>query len=298
MSITLIPSECQLYYKLHFSLLYFIENKYKILQKTEIHSYKEFQVLTTSEEKMKVRKQLYKNITLIDEFMQQNPDKLSKDELEIVARWKQFIQEQFYIIQYQKEYAVFLPTEQPEKAYGVKALQDEFEDVIPYDLPILVDAVLLPFKEHIIYDGMLLTSSIIFGSGIRRDLQQAYQEAKTRFGLITSLPESTQGKKQINEELLKFYLKNQANRDYFADEIWAILDKKPALLTVYHQEMGKSYARSFVKNFHEIGINKAWFATLQGIIVASGTSKKEVEDVVQKIIPQKRLQHVYFFLVK
>lgn len=298
MSVCLPSSEYQLYYKLHFSLLFFVKTKQHILKSPDLRSWKDFQDNTTLEQKQKVRDFLYKNISLIDRFIQENPQKFIQAELKMIDSWKHFIQGKFYIIQYLKGQAIFLSTQKTEKAYGVKALQDEFDVILPYDPPILVEAVLLPFKEYIVYDGMLFTTPIIFGAGIRRDLQQSYQEAKARFGIITSLSEAQERKEPDKAELLRFYVKNEKNREYYAEEISDLLGKHPSLFDVYHQEMGKAYARSFVRTLHEIGIKNKWFATIKGVIIASGASKKEVENNFQKIIPQQRKNHVYVFQVK
>ena len=56
-------------------------------------------------------------------------------------------------------------------------------------LPRLIQAVLLPFKDGIIYDGLLSGHNVTFGGGVKRRLNEEYREAKEAFGIITSLPE-------------------------------------------------------------------------------------------------------------
>ncbi|HUD44551.1 MAG TPA: hypothetical protein VMR41_03355 [Patescibacteria group bacterium] len=272
--------------------------KNHIINNSDIKSWKELQDKTTLKQKQKVRDILYNNITIIDAFIQENPQKFTQTELMIIKNWKYFFRGEFYIIQYLKEYAIFLSTQKPEKAYGVKALQDDFDTMLPYDPPVLVDAVLLPFKEYIVYDGILFSSNIIFGAGIRRDLQQTYQEAKSRSGIVTSLPESIETKKSNDEELLKFYLKSDKNHEYYTEEIVDLLDKHPSLTDVYYQELGKSDARKFVRRFHEIGIKNVWYATLRGIIVASGMTKEELEKQVEMIVPKNKIKQIHIFRVK
>ena len=77
----------------------------------------------------------------------------------------------------------------PKKAYGVLALADPFEELVGPYLPRLIHAVLLPFKDKIIYDGLLSGHNITFGGGVKRRLNEEYKEAKEAFGIITSLPE-------------------------------------------------------------------------------------------------------------
>jgi hypothetical protein len=45
----------------------------------------------------------------------------------------------------------------------------------------------LPFKGRIIYDGLLMSRNIIFGSGIRGNLNETYQAAKQAGNIIESL---------------------------------------------------------------------------------------------------------------
>ena len=57
-------------------------------------------------------------------------------------------------------------------------------------LPVHQKAVLLPFKDKVVYDGLLLGDGvrITWGPGIRRSLNEAYRLAKQRYGIVTSLP--------------------------------------------------------------------------------------------------------------
>src|SRR5262249_9837997 len=89
-----------------------------------------------------------------------------------------------------KNYTVFLSTGDPPSAYGVLALSQPFEDLVGPYLPVFVQTVLLPFRDKIVYDGLLTSYNISFGPGIRRSLNESYQEAKARHGIITSLPMS------------------------------------------------------------------------------------------------------------
>jgi Domain of unknown function (DUF6398) len=59
-------------------------------------------------------------------------------------------------------------------------------------LPVLIEAVLLPFKGKIVYDGLMTGYRISFGSGIRRLLNESFKAAKARHGIVTALPISEQ----------------------------------------------------------------------------------------------------------
>src|SRR6202023_1233979 len=94
----------------------------------------------------------------------------------------------FYIFRELAKYTVFLSTDKQPIAYGVLALSQPFEELVGPYLPVLTQTVLLPFKDQIVYDGLLVSYRISFGPGIRRSLNESFKEAKERHGIVTSLP--------------------------------------------------------------------------------------------------------------
>lgn len=102
---------------------------------------------------------------------------------------------------------------------------------------------------------------MLFAAGFRRSLNEAYEEAKSRFGIITSLPFSTEAVEQSDADRLRFYLKNKRNRE----------------------------------RLREIGFGGAWFAILEGIIIGSGPTKDAVEEILQKTVPTEKSEFVHIF---
>jgi Domain of unknown function (DUF6398) len=51
---------------------------------------------------------------------------------------------------------------------------------------------LLPFQGQIVFDGLLNSYNISFGPGYRRSLNESYNAAKNRMGIVTSLPIGSQ----------------------------------------------------------------------------------------------------------
>ena len=178
--------EGKLFYKLHPALMFFANERLKLVP-DEVAAPEEYTSLPP-ETRIKVRDALHDQPDLIDEFVRENPFKFTPEELEIVAGWKQAVAGAFYIFRYLKNYTIFLSSGSPNKAYGVLALADSFEQLVGPYLPILTDAVLLPFKGKIIYDGLLSSYRVSFGGGIKRSLNDTYREAKDRLGIVTTLP--------------------------------------------------------------------------------------------------------------
>lgn len=244
-----------------------------------------------------IRAALYGSGDGFEAFAAENPLKFSPEELEIVRSWKNFIKDKFYVVRYLKEYAVFLTGDSPAKAYGVRCLYSSFADVIGSDLPVLLETVLLPWQDKIIYDGLISPFNIHFGSGVQEGIEDSYRKAKVGHGIITSfdLPATEE---QTHADLLKFYLRTQASREEYAAEIHELIQRDNRLLVLYHQEMGKITAASYKKHLKESGVKNAWFGILEGIIIASGATKAHVEKLVQDIVPADKRELVYIFQFK
>ncbi len=144
------------------------------------------------EARVQVRDALVGQPELIDRFVQEDPLSLSGEELQIVKSSRHFVAGQFFIFRHLKNYTVFL-SEQRQTAYGVLALCDPFEELIGPSLPVLAEALLLPFRDKIVYDGVLVGFNISFGGGVKQSLNEIYQEAKEQMGgIVTSLPAKSQ----------------------------------------------------------------------------------------------------------
>ncbi len=179
----LSKEDTELYYKLMWSLQYYIKLQGGHLK--EISTLEEYANLP-SEKKFKVRNMLWDNPKLIDAYLQENPEGFSSAELEIIRKWKAFVKGSFYILRHLKKYSIFIGNN--DKVYAVVGLLSPLEDVIPsYALPRMVDAILLPFKGLIIYDGMFNTYNISIGGGIRAGLNHTYTVAKLKERIIATL---------------------------------------------------------------------------------------------------------------
>jgi hypothetical protein len=188
-----------------------------------------------------------------------------------------------------------MTTGKDQKAYGVLGLIDEIEDVVPPLMPLYVETILFPFKDRIIYCGLMSTYNIHIGSNMRRGIQDEYQKAKSRFGIITSLDEPVVEKKGSDEELLRYYLKSVNRRMEHESEILKILEKNPALENVYFFEIGRSYAKEARKRLSLIGVSSTWFAVFEDVVVASGKSEEEARERAYTIVPQDKRAGVYVF---
>jgi hypothetical protein len=192
----LSPDDVALFYKLMWPLQFYVNQKLKLLP--EADSVEAYANDYAYEDKLPVRDALYEHIELIDAFIAENPAKLAEDELAIVGSWKNFVAGDFYIERYLKKGAIFIHAGEPPQVYVVLGLTDSLKDMFQYyhRPPILVKTVLLPFKGHIVYDGLFQTYSIFFGGGIRGDLKETYMAAKQNQRIIETLDPALQAKQR------------------------------------------------------------------------------------------------------
>ncbi len=185
--------DVELFYRLMWGLQFFVNCEKKIYP--EITRFAEYEEMSM-EEKSKVRAMLYEHPELIDAFIKKNPENFPREELDIVAGWKNFIKGSFLIERFLKTHTIFILDDQ---VYGVHGLYDSFEEMIHRShLPFFADTVLLSFKGKIIYDGLLHGRNIYFGGGVKGRLKETYMRAKQNNRIIVSLESGSQptGKQQ------------------------------------------------------------------------------------------------------
>ena len=285
----LSKEDVELFYKLYHSLWIYSNKQLNILKGlNSIEDIKKFDFKDLN----KLRVAVYKKPDLIDLFIKENKFNLTDDEINILRSWKHFVQGTFYVFRYMKDCTIFLVAGKTPKAYGVYALNSSFQEMIGPYLPVAMETVLLPFKNKIIYDSIFSPYPISFGGGIRRNLNNTYQEAKMRFGIITTLPFLEKEVDKLDE--LKAYLSTKDNIEQYADEINKLI-KDPELFKVYYQEMGKKNSTSHKKQLRSIGIRDCWFAIFFDTIVASGKTKESVEQAVKDVLPEDKREFVHIF---
>lgn len=183
------------FFRLMWGLQIYVNQQHQIVP--NVDSSETYARLDT-QQKCIVRDVLWEHPDLIDAYLQANPDKRPDGELMLIRKWKNFVAGKFYVFRYLKDYAVFMKDSQ---VYGVKALYEPFEVVFGgQPLPVLVEAVLLPYKGQIIYDGMCRSYNIYFGSGIRGNLKEEYMAAKQKGRIQTSLEVGSTNRKSGSEE--------------------------------------------------------------------------------------------------
>ena len=141
---------------------------------------------------MQLRDKLWEEPCLISRFIN-DPDNLyeiTPEGVLILNSWQnQHIKETFLVVKYTSEHAVLMPIESEVNPvyYGVKGLESSIAEVLDYKAQTLIDAMLLPFEDKIIYDGLVAPYPIIIDKNITDRVSRLYDEAEIEGRIITSL---------------------------------------------------------------------------------------------------------------
>ena len=181
---TLTQTDANLYYKLWLSLLEYVNKKYKL--KPHIKNMPTAKALNT-DEVIEIADKLWENVSVIDEYLAANSSSLSDEEKSIVAGWKNRVRGRFILERHLKKGSIFINTDTDE-VYQVSGIISSWEEMLwMYDIPVLISATLIPFKDVVISDGLVRVMPIIMGSGIKKMAKDSYMNAKNAGRIIRSL---------------------------------------------------------------------------------------------------------------
>lgn len=192
----LSQQDADLFFDLMWSLQFYVKQKLQMFPevKTAV-AYRK----SGGDVRMEVRNALWEHPELIAAYVQANPNKLPDEHLEIIAGWQNFVSGDFFIERMLKKYTVFI---QEDRVYGVLGIYDPLDEMIDKRaLPVYVRAVLLPFRDVIIYDGLLASYSVFFGSGIQGELKETYNRAKRKGEIIISFDPAVQKQHRVETKV-------------------------------------------------------------------------------------------------
>lgn len=170
-------------YELFFYLLDYTNKKYKINKKMLGKLDRNHTI--DAEEIVDIREKLWKDNTVIDEYLKENPNNLKEKDLKIIESWKNRVDDVFIMAKHLKKHTILL---NDKYTYGIVGILNEISDIIPsYELPVYVKMVLIPFGDVITYDTLLIPYMITLGPGIRKRVNEDYMDAKNNNEIISFL---------------------------------------------------------------------------------------------------------------
>ena len=179
---TLDPRDAELFYKLWFPLLDYVNRKHKIdSQIPEMTGATEIDPQNAK----KIADYIWEHTFVIDEYLEDSS--LSEEHKSIVSGWKKCVSGTFMLERHLKKGSVFISTEN-EKVYMVNGIITSWEDMFYYlPLPIMLNATLIPFRDKIISDGLVIPYNVSFGKGYSSEFKEIYLAAKKDNTILFSL---------------------------------------------------------------------------------------------------------------
>ena len=195
------PEQVNRFYRIWFPLLYYVNGQRHLV--TPFPNDPQ-EASIPIEDAMKLLNALWADDALRQSFIADNPAGLPHEDLAIVESWQYRLSGKFFVMRYLKKYTVFLSEHPSAHLYGVLGLISLMDEVITAPLPVYIEAVLLPFEDKIIYDGLVAPYNVFFGPGIRGNLNDEYRNLQEREGIITTLmpTEASRDLEEVRKEIL------------------------------------------------------------------------------------------------
>ena len=183
-SSNVLPEEdVKLFYKLFFGLLDYVNEKKKVNDLKDLAKQKSMNPNDVKD----IARAVWQDTSLIDAYLSERGSVLPSEEQAILRSWKRVLSGRFIIERNLKKGSVLINVED-NSVYLVRGIITSLEEMFYYQaLPVMMDAELLPFKGVIITDGLVYPLNIFMGGGVRKSLKDAYNSAKKRGQIHTSL---------------------------------------------------------------------------------------------------------------
>lgn len=173
-------TRCGTFFQLWFPLLNFVNQKYRICPQLE--SIDRSRDIDASDARA-IANYLWSHPEAIDEYLSKT--ELPEEYARTIAGWKRCKPGKYIVERHLKSGSVFI-SEKDQKVYMVKGLFSTWEEMLGKG-PVLLDAVLLSFRDSIISDGLVASYPVRFGSGIREAFKEIYRNAKADNTIVFSL---------------------------------------------------------------------------------------------------------------
>lgn len=219
-------------------------------------------------------------------YVSKNPDGLSQGELATLAAWQEHgFTARFLVHEHRKDRHLFAHHPKPGnmKLYQVLGLTQSISELVPF-LPCYVETRLLPFRDHIIADGIMAPVMMHFSARMARSFMDEVKAHIARYGIITRLPAEA-GSAPDDTALLKHYLSTAANRRDYARQISDLRQQSDALNIQYLQQTGKHHSKALKASLIAKGITQGNFAVLEDTIITGALTKPPAATAAAELVP-------------
>ncbi|MDR0548586.1 MAG: hypothetical protein LBI10_04140 [Deltaproteobacteria bacterium] len=185
----LSKKELNLFYSIWLPLLYGINLKNMFCPELPILDPNHFNPFIFQQLRI-IREKIWDEPQLIDEFLA-DPGLCSfnVEERKIVLDIREhFIKKSFILIEHQKNYSLLMTNDdEPTRLFGVLGLSSSIKSAVRLPLPVLITTVLFPFRDKIVYDGIIEIHSERYSAEELASIQARFFDAKNKIGITETL---------------------------------------------------------------------------------------------------------------
>lgn len=174
----LLEEDAELFDQLFYSLLNFVNKVYRICPELEVVD-QDTDVWAAKA----IADYLWSHTRIIDAYLSET--ELPDEHVQIVAGWKQCKPGSYIVARHLKKGSVFI-SQEDYKVYMVESAYSTWEETVG-KTPVLVVAVLLPFRDSIISDGIVVPYPDYLERGNGERFKRIYMKAKENNTLLFSL---------------------------------------------------------------------------------------------------------------
>lgn len=164
----LSKKDADLFYKIYLALLDFTNKKYSIKSEYKIYKKKGLNPHTI----VPVIEKFWENKeTIVLEFCNSNSYKFTEEEKKLANNFKNGYRSIFIFAEFAEEFTAVIDKDQ--KVYMIKGIRDNLDKVIPFQkLPYPVITSIIPFKNFLVYDGILQGMEINLDNSFNSSVQE------------------------------------------------------------------------------------------------------------------------------
>ena len=180
----LTNNDAKYFYDLWIPLLDYVNKKYKILP--ELYGMNSPAGLPIPKIAI-ITNKLWEDTAIIDEYISSS-DSLNQNDKVQIMMWKDYsLHDKFIVDRHLKDGSIFISL-QTEKVYLVKGIYSSIREMLDgLPMPQVVMATLIPFKDVIIHDGIVMPYGVTLGKNMSDQSKELYRSAKANNEIIKSV---------------------------------------------------------------------------------------------------------------
>ena len=138
---------------------------------------------------MPIVKHLWNNSdSIISSYLLDAGDGICLEHRNIIDSWRHHITSRFLLERHLKRGSIFIDTHNTDNVYLVKGLKSSWKEMVwMFSLPVCLEATLIPFRNTIVSDGLVVPYNIHFGGGITKQFYSIYMKAQKTDKIIKCL---------------------------------------------------------------------------------------------------------------